>query len=274
MSEDAQVIIDASDLRKYRTELPNLYDDSDLTVYEFRLLAHYKRVGRCTEGLPTTSKKCCMSAGQASEARQSLADKKFINLEKVPMGGARFCYNVTVIDRWIENFARFSGLSEKEIAEQLKNSRPSQSEGSPSQSEGKKERLVVVVVNADLAKISEIYEQEFGAITAMVRDAINDAVDTYPPDWIPEAMQIAVESNVRTWKYVEGILRNCKAKNVRPSLNKLEAKNGNTGRNPSSATKGKTGTRQGRKADDQAGTDYSAADLAAADLINRTVGVQ
>lgn len=134
--------------------------------------------------------------------------------------------------------------------------------------------LVVVVVNADIAKISKLYEKEIGALTAMSSDSIKDTCDTYPADWIEEAIQIAVDSNIRTWKYVNGILRNCKAKNVRPSLNKLEAGYGNTGRNSSGTTKGKAGARQGRKTDNRAGTEYSAADLAAADLINKAVGMQ
>jgi DnaD/phage-associated family protein len=121
--------------------------------------------------------------------------------------------------------------------------------------------LVLVVVNADIAKISEIYEHEFGAITAMIRDAINDAVDTYPPDWIPEAMQIAVESNVRTWKYVEGILRNCKAKNIRPSLNKLEDKNANNN-NQQSVTKRAEQPRQAQ-------ANYTDADRAAAERVKQ-----
>ena len=97
--------------------------------------------------------------------------------------------------------------------------------------------LVLIVVNADIKKVSEIYEREFGALTAMISDSIKDAVETYPPDWIPEAMRIAVENNVRNWKYVDGILRNCLAKKTRPSLNKLEAKNGNTRSNQNGATK-------------------------------------
>jgi DnaD/phage-associated family protein len=114
-------------------------------------------------------------------------------------------------------------------------------------------------------KISELYEREFGALTVSIRDLINDAVDTYPPEWIPEAMQIAVENNVRTWKYVEGVLRNCKAKKIRPSLNKLEAKNGQHG---AGNNKG-SGTKQPRR-----DSDYSEADRAAADLINQAVPVR
>lgn len=131
MSEE-QVIRDPSDLRKYRTELPNLVDDSGLDVYEFRLLAHYKRVGTCTESLETTAAKCKLSEGKASEARQSLADKGWINLERVTMDAGRYRYIVTVKDRWVENFAKYSGLSEAEIAEQVNRASASPREGSPS----------------------------------------------------------------------------------------------------------------------------------------------
>ena len=135
MSEDAQVISDASDLRKYRTELPNLYDDADLDVYEFRLLAHYKRVGQCTEGLETTARKCHMSEGKVSQVRQSLADKGFIQLQRIEMDESRYRFVVIVVDRWVENFARYSGLEEHEIQKQLEAGYPSRGEGSPSHSE-------------------------------------------------------------------------------------------------------------------------------------------
>lgn len=110
---DKQKISDEGDLRKYRTELPNLYDDSDLTPYEFRLLAHYKRVGLCYEGTRTTAKKCRMSTGKVSECRQSLATKGFIKLEKVDKKDGTYYFNVTVKDMWAENFTRYTrSLSE------------------------------------------------------------------------------------------------------------------------------------------------------------------
>src|SRR5215213_5779615 len=83
--DEQQEIYDDSDLRKYRIELPNLYDDADLDPYEFRLLVHYKRVGRCTKGTRTTATACHMSVGQVSEKRQSLHDKGFIRMKKVPL---------------------------------------------------------------------------------------------------------------------------------------------------------------------------------------------
>jgi DnaD/phage-associated family protein len=252
MSDDAQVIIDASDLRKYRTELPNLYDDSGLDVYEFRLLAHYKRVGRCTEGLPTTARICNMSMSQASETRKSLSVKKFIKLEKNPMGGGRYSYIVTVLDRWIENFAKYSGSSIDEINEQLKKGSPSPHEGSPSQSpsphEGKKELKKIhdddENARAKKSRVAFLYEQEIGALTPLIADAIRDAEKDFQEEWIIQALRISVERNVRNWKFVMAILNDSKAKGLSPNLNKKTegAKNGNNG----------TGYKQGTKSSEPA----------------------
>lgn len=85
---------------------------------------------------------------------------------------------------------------------------------------------ILVVIKAEFGEICKAYEQEFGALTPMIADMIKDACDTYPIDWIPEAMQIAVGKNIRSWSYVEGILKRCMAKKIRPSLNKLEKTNG------------------------------------------------
>jgi len=134
--------------------------------------------------------------------------------------------------------------------------------------------LDLVVKDVEFAKVAKDYETEIGALTPLVADAIRDACKDYPVDWITEAIGIAVENNSRRWNYVLAILKNCKAAGKRPSLNKLEAKNGNTGKYSSGTTKGKAGTRQGRASDNRAGTEYSAADLAAADLINGSVGVR
>lgn len=124
--------------------------------------------------------------------------------------------------------------------------------------------LVLVVVNAEFGEISKLYEQEFGALTPMIADAIQDAFDSYPPEWIPEAMQIAVKNNARNWKYVEGILKRCKEKNVRPTLSRLENRNGNNGTGNTKRTK-----QPGPQEKDP--PEYSADDLATADRINASV---
>lgn len=112
--EEEQEIIDASDLRKYRIELPNLYDDAGLDSYEFRLLAHYKRVGTCTESTRTTARKCKMAPSQVSEKRRSLNEKKFIEMVQVSLKDNNFSYRITVVDMWRENFEKYSTRSHSE----------------------------------------------------------------------------------------------------------------------------------------------------------------
>jgi len=57
------------------------------------------------------------------------------------------------------------------------------------------------------ANIYSLYENNIGAITPMIADALKDAEDTYPADWIADAMRLAVENNKRNWKYCEAILK-------------------------------------------------------------------
>lgn len=128
-----QVIYDRSDLRKYRTELPNIYDDADLGVYEFRLLVHYKRVGTCTESTATTARKCKISTGKVSAARKVLAAGGWITLTEVatPKG---MSYSIEVVDRWQENFNTFAPAQRSPDEHQ-----PSPHEEVPSPGETKKE---------------------------------------------------------------------------------------------------------------------------------------
>ncbi|MFN2137901.1 MAG: DnaD domain-containing protein [Candidatus Promineifilaceae bacterium] len=51
-----------------------------------------------------------------------------------------------------------------------------------------------------------LYEQNIGSLTPLIADALRDAEQTYPPGWIEEAISIAVENNVRRWRYVLSIL--------------------------------------------------------------------
>jgi DnaD/phage-associated family protein len=41
----------------------------------------------------------------------------------------------------------------------------------------------------------------------MLAESLKDAEDEYPSEWIEEAIRIAVEKNVRNWRYIEAILR-------------------------------------------------------------------
>lgn len=118
-----------------------------------------------------------------------------------------------------------------------------------------------LVVNDDeFKKVARAYEQEIGALTAMISDKLRDACAEYPPDWIIEAIGIAVEKNIRNWKYVLAILKNCKAAGKRPSLNRLENKNGNN----TSGTRRRAEPTGPAKADTP---QYTGADLAAAEQV-------
>lgn len=51
-----------------------------------------------------------------------------------------------------------------------------------------------------------LYEQNIGALTPLIADELRDAEQTYPLGWIEEAIELAVENNVRKWRYVLAIL--------------------------------------------------------------------
>ncbi|MBW6466493.1 MAG: DnaD domain protein [Brevefilum sp.] len=55
--------------------------------------------------------------------------------------------------------------------------------------------------------IFELYEKNIGIITPMMAEILKEDEATYPASWIREAIQIAVTRNVRTWKYVQAILK-------------------------------------------------------------------
>jgi len=94
--------ITVEDNGKYYHIMLNMADD-DLDPYEYRLLGHYVRVGKCWENTRTTAKKTQMSAGKVSMTRDTLHSKGYINVE---YRGKDTCL-VTVIDRMAENVARY-----------------------------------------------------------------------------------------------------------------------------------------------------------------------
>ena len=181
-----------------------------------------------------------------------------IPIELLPDGGAKIAPITPAQDGGAEN----APLQNRGAENAPEENAPEENAPKPSLVEVKESN------NNNGGNIFKLYEQEFGGLTPMISDAIKDTEKTYPADWIPEAMQIAVERNVRNWKFVEGILKRCKAKNVRPSLNKLEAKHAN-GNNGSGNTKG-----AGSKQQKPVARGYSDADRAAADAINRGVAVR
>ena len=54
--------------------------------------------------------------------------------------------------------------------------------------------------------IYKLYEENIGPLTPLMADALKEAEETYPADWIQDALRIAVEKNKRNWRYVTAIL--------------------------------------------------------------------
>lgn len=63
----------------------------------------------------------------------------------------------------------------------------------------------------DRPNIFLLYEQNIGPLTPMIGEQLRHAEDDYPAAWIEEAIQLAVENNKRSWKYVEAILKRWQA---------------------------------------------------------------
>jgi DNA replication protein len=55
-----------------------------------------------------------------------------------------------------------------------------------------------------------LYEENIGPLTPLLADALRDAEETYTPEWIADAITLAVEHNKRSWKYCEAILKRWK----------------------------------------------------------------
>lgn len=60
------------------------------------------------------------------------------------------------------------------------------------------------------SNIFRLYEQNIGALTPLVADALREAEKEYPPDWLTDAFTQAATRNKRNWKYVEAILKRWK----------------------------------------------------------------
>ena len=61
---------------------------------------------------------------------------------------------------------------------------------------------------ADRPTVFALYEENIGPLTPVVADRLNEAQSTYPEGWIAEAIEVAAENGVRSWRYVAAILEN------------------------------------------------------------------
>jgi DNA replication protein len=54
--------------------------------------------------------------------------------------------------------------------------------------------------------IFRLYEENIGALTPMIADALSEAEQSYPLDWIEDAIRLSVQNNKRSWRYALAIL--------------------------------------------------------------------
>jgi DnaD/phage-associated family protein len=64
-----------------------------------------------------------------------------------------------------------------------------------------------VELGIERPNIFRLYEEHIGPLTPMIAESLREAEETYPNQWIEDAVRAAVENNKRSWRYVEAILR-------------------------------------------------------------------
>lgn len=84
---------------------------------------------------------------------------------------------------------------------------------------------VSAVLTPERPNIFSLYEENIGPLTPMIADTLKEAEQTYPAEWIRDALRIAVVKNVRNWRYVEAILKDWKEKG-RDGADRRSAKEG------------------------------------------------
>ena len=72
----------------------------------------------------------------------------------------------------------------------------------------------------------KLYEENMGPLTPMIADKLKDAEQTYSEEWVVEALEIAVRKNIRSWQYVEAILKRWKEKGEHEGKDRQDAVKG------------------------------------------------
>ncbi len=75
----------------------------------------------------------------------------------------------------------------------------------------------------DVPNVFRLYEQNIGALTPFMADALKDAEKEYSAEWIEDAMGEALKRNIRNWKYIEAILKGWKERGRDERRNQKDA---------------------------------------------------
>lgn len=110
---------DAGDPRRYFTQIPNIIDDMNMSVYAFRLYVHLKRVagdaGTCWQSTRTLAAACHMALGSVKKAKEELEKLKLITVKIIPGEHGEFSsHEITITDIWDKNNTAFTTCSPDE----------------------------------------------------------------------------------------------------------------------------------------------------------------
>jgi len=72
-------------------------------------------------------------------------------------------------------------------------------------------RVIEPHIVQERPSIFALYEDNIGLLTPLISEQLLEASRTFPDNWIRDAFKIAVERNVRNWRYIEGILKRWEA---------------------------------------------------------------
>jgi DnaD/phage-associated family protein len=68
----------------------------------------------------------------------------------------------------------------------------------------------IVAPPVERPNVFKLYEENIGPLTPLIADALRDAEQEFSPEWVAEAIGLAVKHNKRSWKYCEAILKRWK----------------------------------------------------------------
>lgn len=80
----------------------------------------------------------------------------------------------------------------------------------------------------DRPNIFTLYEENIGALTPAIAERLKDAEAEYAYEWIVEAIDLAIENNVRRWNYISAILERWKQEGRVDEQSKTTQRNSST----------------------------------------------
>lgn len=99
---------------------------------------------------------------------------------------------------------RKSKTNSKQLTSKPANSKTRYTE--QNRGEGNRVLTTTTTREENLAKISNLYEDNIGRLTSVIGERLKDIADKYPAGWFEEALKKAVELEHRNLKYIEAIL--------------------------------------------------------------------